>query len=228
VRAPPQNPVLGRWPAGLIAGIALLASCSSPTPQRLYVLNATPPSAAGGNAATQLGREGGSGSSQPAARKDAVPTSVVGVTVTVPSYLDRREIVLRSGPNEVKAMDGGRWADDLSVIAARALSDDLAAQLPRRHVVALPAQQPVNEVLRVDFRSFDIDTDGTTLLAGRWALAEGGKEKASGPILRRGQVVEPGFDATAAALSQDLVAISSDIAVVMGGLPPRSAGTEPR
>lgn len=198
------------WRSGVLAAVCL-ASCSSPPPPRLYLLNATAPPTAS-RQAVQIAAQGGSGSSQPAGRTDAGPAPVLGVAVTVPAYLDRREIMLRSGPNEVKALEDGKWADDLPVVATRAMTDDLGALLPSRRVVALPARQPVDGELRVEFSSFDIRTDGSTLLAGRWTLAEDGKERGGGSILRGGNVAEPGFDATAASLSRDLAAISSDIA----------------
>ena len=217
--------------AGPLIGVALLAqSCGLPPP-RLYVLNSMGSPAPGGGTTARNTAESGSSSPQPRGGIAAASRPVLGVAVTVPRYLDRREVVLRSSANEVKVMEGERWADDLAVVTAHALAEDLAALLPSCDVTTLPPRlgRTVDDELRVDFSRFDIDADGNTLLVGQWGLIEGtgGRMRVGGAISRSGHVAEPGFDAMAGALSRDLYAIGSEIAGAMAGLQARSSTTHP-
>jgi len=146
---------------------------------------------------------------------------VLGVAATVPNYLDRREIIVRTGPHEVKAMEDERWAEDQSINTTRALTDNLATLLPSDDVIMLPSRlgQSIDYELRVDFSRFDIDIDGNIIMTGQWNVLEDSRVRASGRILQQGRVVEPGFDATAAALSRQLLAVSSEIARALASLP---------
>jgi uncharacterized protein len=207
----------------LLAGaLLLLSGCFSSPPPNLYLLSSLPAAEAKQAAAAAPGREIGAGSSRPG----LAGTPVIGVVATVPPYLDRRDIVMRTGANQVKAMDNDRWAEDLSVSVTRTIADDLGVLLPAADVVMLPSYlgQTIDYEVRVDLTKFDIESDGTTTIAGRWSIADAGRgqERAVGRILRSERADQAGFAAMAATMSRNLSAISAEIAAALGALPPRS------
>jgi uncharacterized protein len=218
------RPAIPHLPILLAGALLLLSGCGASPPPNLYLLSSAAPVVEGKQASAQAGSEIGAGSS----RSGASAGPVIGVVATVPPYLDRRDIVVRTGANEVKAMDNDRWADDLSVNVTRAIADDLAALRPSGDVVMLPSYlgQTIDYEVRVDLTKFDIDSDGNTTIAGRWSIADAGRggERASRRILRSERVTQSGFSAMAATMSRNLAAVSAEIAAALAALPPRSPG----
>jgi uncharacterized lipoprotein YmbA len=134
--------------AGLLAGCA-----GNPTPA-IYVLS-TPTSApvsssSGGN----------------------LPVLQVRI-VSVPDYLDSTDILLRVGPNELKASPTGRWGERLSRGITTALAANLASRLPGTLVAAGPSLDTPSRQLQVDVEAFDVQADGRSVLAARWSVLSG-------------------------------------------------------
>ena len=106
--------------AGAILAIAMLAACAGSPPQRLYTLGNPSPAPM-----------------SPAVRASAAPalltvpfSGVVRLTsVTIPEMVDRPQLVLRAGANQVVVLDNERWAESLKTGVARVLAADLSAQL---------------------------------------------------------------------------------------------------
>src|SRR5260370_33191882 len=87
----------GRYLFASITVLLTSASCVSGPPPNLYVLNAVTP--------------------RPSEAPSGVKSQVVLVginAVTIPEYLDRSEIVVRSSVNELKARESERWGEPLS------------------------------------------------------------------------------------------------------------------
>ncbi len=224
MRRSTRCPAWTRPGPSLLAALLSLSSCSSPPPH-LYLLNslATPPSAgadekSGGNTAS-------TGSSRPGSGAITAQALTLGVATTVPAYVDRPQIMVRNGANELVAMDDARWAEDLSVNTARTLAEDLAGLLPAADVIMSPdrSARAVDYAVHVDFGKFDIDSQGNTTIAGRWSIAESsGRERASRRFFRTERAERNSFDAIAAAMSRNLLGVSSDIAAALATLPPPS------
>ena len=89
--------------------LLVLAACSSPPRERFYTLDAPEP---------------------PAAAQGA-PSIAVG-PVTVPDLVDRPQIVVRGGPNQVHIVEQARWAEPLRSAIARVVAANLAAELGMR------------------------------------------------------------------------------------------------
>src|SRR4051794_16463778 len=105
--------------------LALLVPACSSQPSRLYVLNATEP-AEQARAAAQSGASGlASAAARPIGRSRPVRTAVLGVSVTVPEYLDRLDIVERTGSNELKPNYKAQWGESLSATATRSVAENL-------------------------------------------------------------------------------------------------------
>lgn len=210
----------------MAAVIAVLAAACSSPPSELYVLTpmSMPPK---GNAAMQPGTTPAAyGSSVPAAATRRASTPVVGVSVTVPEYLDRLDIVERSSANELKPVYSAQWGESLGVTATRAVTENLVTLLPSDDVIMLPsrARRNLDYEVNLDLTRFESNTQGLSTLAGRWSISDSsGAEKASGRVLLTQQASQEGYAAMAAAMSHNLATVSNDIAVALQRLPAEAA-----
>lgn len=142
----------------LFAQMMLVAGCQSGPPPRIYVLS--PPAAAGDFSGA-----------------DNRPVIELR-TVSVPDYLDTRDIVLRDGRNALSVSTGGRWGERLSIGIAQGLRAELAARVKSVAVVqaALPGQAARR--LYVDVEAFDITPDQRCVLTARWAFLRDDRQTA--------------------------------------------------
>ena len=192
-----------------MACLALLpAACvlkHSP-PARLYVLKAVAREAA-------------------AATADA-PRGVLGVQrVSVPAWMDRPEITARTGREEILPDPLARWGEPITRGIQRVVTENLAALLPERHLVAAPF--PMNQAVdhRLDLAITDgaRQADGSVLLEARWAiLGPDGAVLVQGRSSHRTGVVATAERAVSAT-SEALALLSGEIAAAVRGLPPAVA-----
>ena len=135
----------------LTAALLALTACShTPTP-RYYVLSG-PPLAS--DAAARQGPRLGLG------------------PITLPSYLDRPQIVTRASATE-----------PLNVSFARALQAELLHRLPASDVVLHPwsSSSGVARQVSVDVLRFERDVDGRFVLGARWTVQTPGGEPRPAP-----------------------------------------------
>ena len=185
------------------AAVLLLSGCSSPEP-RFYVLSGVP-------APTRQ---------IPGRGQDIA----VGVgPVEFPDYLDRPQIVTRTGQNELQIADFDRWAEPLKHNATQVLAENLAVLLPSKKVVTYPWRRatPVDYQLIVKVIRFDRAEGGDSTLSTRWAVMTGdGKSEL---LNRESRYTErpagASYGATVAAMNQTLARFSRDVAVAVKGLP---------
>lgn len=191
-----------RWLAlaALAAGLTL-ASCAERQPTRFYLLSAA--GAASGEALLAV-----------------PPDLAVGVgPITLPSYLDRPQLVTRAGSNRAVLSDFDSWVEPLQGMFARVLADNLGLLLASDNVLMLPQRRPLrlDYQVEVDVTRFDVDTSGNAILDARWWLSGRGGEK----LLRSGRttLAEPTVvgdqAAGAAALSRALSRMSEEIAAAI-------------
>jgi uncharacterized lipoprotein YmbA len=88
--------------------------------------------------------------------------------VLVPDYLDTTDILIRTGPNEVKASATAQWAERLSEGIAHALRADLAARLPDSRIELSPPTDGAARQIRVTVDSLDMWPDGHCVLVAHW------------------------------------------------------------
>jgi uncharacterized protein len=139
------------WLFPSLALLLLIAACASSPPAQLYVIGdpVEPVQAV----VVQSGR--------PVVRL---------LPVSVPDYLDTREILRRHGRNELTASPTGLWAERLSVGVTHALATSLATRLPDVVVLTDEPRVPPSRQIMVDVLAFDIGTDGRCLLTAQWAI----------------------------------------------------------
>jgi uncharacterized lipoprotein YmbA len=147
--------------------------------------------------------------------------------VTLPQYLDRRELVTRMASNQLRIEDLELWAEPLRDSVPRTLEHDLDTVLGEGRVQRLPwtAAAPPERVVSVDVRRFEKTANHTVELAATWTIADG----ASGAVrLRRDTKVSlpiatPGTQAAVKVLSDALAALSRAIVAGLREIPREGA-----
>jgi len=192
-----------------------LAGCSAmfgsrKDPVRYYVLS---PSPADGSAS------------------DVAPSTrlVVGLgPVTLPGYLDRKEIVTRVAPNRLDVSERDQWAEPLGENVKAVLARDLSTQLRGALVSIFPwkaSLQPDFRV-RIDFSRFEATSAGSADLVATWKLLAGNDVVAVRDSVLSRPVGADGSEATVAALGAALADLAGEIAGEIARQPRR--GTAPR
>lgn len=158
-------------------------------------------------------------------------TTVAVGPVAVPDYLNRPEIVTRSGQNEIRVNEFQRWAGELDSNLVRIVIEDLSVLLPsdRFSVIRwIPSAQgavPITYRVMVDVVRFDAAPGSTVFLEADWAIY--GKEKAI--VLAKkssisGTVGGNEFTDVVAAMSKAVEDLSREIAAGVTGLDQKTAG----
>ncbi len=185
-----------------------LGGCLTPEPApRLYVLDpvAVPPTAA------------------PLPQRLAIGIAAA----QVPEYLDRPELIVRAGANEVRAVDGDRWAERLPATLSRVLSENLTRLLGQQTqlIQASRPAVPLDYEVYLTLTSLDISAaSGDVSLGGYWIVFDAGSrtETLSGPIAQRQAGNGPGLPGAVAGINKAISAVSTDIARALRTLPPKT------
>lgn len=198
----------------LVAASVSLASCAVTDPTKYYTL---------GQAATGIVAT----ASAAASRSSMAGTRSVGIGVgplIMPSYLDRIQIVTRTGADQVELSTFHRWAEPLNDGMARILAEEIGARVPTERIATFPwpgtvARDIQYQVVVVVLR-FDGPLGGQVTLDTRWRiLGRDGAELA----FRRSTVTEAtadsGFGPMVAAMTRALVTLGQEIAVEIRAMP---------
>ncbi|MEO8043786.1 MAG: PqiC family protein [Spartobacteria bacterium] len=175
----------------LFAG--LLTACGG-TGEKYYRLSATAPAARGGSVSG---------------------LSVAIGPVTLPSYIDRAEIVFASGPNEFQIPTNALWIGSLQENIARTMASDLGQVLGSSNVRA--GTEPGFKAryrVALDFRQFHGISGQEAILDLSWRIRDG----ASGASLSRHSasfrepIIGDGYDSLVTAESRLLGQAAAAIA----------------
>jgi uncharacterized lipoprotein YmbA len=193
--------------AGASLAALLLAACAAALPNRLYTL--TP-------AADTGAQEAGAG-----------PVLGLG-PVSLPDYLDRPEIVTRTGDYGVRLGEFDKWAEPLEPMFLRLLAERLRRETGSREVVLLPSRRETEpaSAVEVEIDRFDAGEGGEVVLDARWRVrqTEGGRTLRAGRSLVREQGTPvPGYDGIVAAMSRAVDGLAREI----GAAVPRSGPSRP-
>jgi len=190
---------------GVVPVIAWLASgCSALAPQqdvsRYFVLTPVVETSAVG-----------AGSAADGARL----TLGVG-PVTVAAYLDRLEIVRRSGQNQLILSSTGVWGEPLDRNVQGVVSANLVRLLGDVEVVPYPSftATGIDRQISIAILRFDADEHDTVSLDARWTIqgpaGKGSKEARESHIVQ--QAADGSTASMVAAMSQAVGALSQEIA----------------
>jgi uncharacterized lipoprotein YmbA len=172
--------------------VIVAAGCGSSPASRFYTLSATP---------------------APAGTPSDM--SVAVGPVTIPAMIDRPQIVVIAGPNQVRLDEFNRWASPLQSNISRVVADNLAAILGTPRVSLFPQTMSAAADYRVaiQVQSFDTAPGDAATLDAVWTVSRGkdGKSQSGRAALREASP-SGGYDGVAAAHSRALARMSRDIA----------------
>ena len=173
-----------------IALATFVTGCSSP-PAHFYTLSAT---------------------AAPAA--SASKLSVAVGPVSVPAAVDRPQMVVSAGANEVSIDEFNRWASPVQDNLARVIAEDLVALLGTPRVTLYPTlASDVAFRVQVEVRNFESAPGKYALLDAVWTVRrmKDGKSETGRSSVREA-ITDSGYDALAAAHSRAVARMSQDIA----------------
>ncbi len=179
--------------------LALLATgCTRTPPPSLYQLSAN-----------DAGR--------PAVQANGIGKAVIGIgPLQLPEFLDRPQIVIRTGANQLQLIDGHRWAEPLADSIARSLKENLAAILATERILHAPWSRTasVDYQILIEILRFEGEGYNTARLEAVWSI-QGRDGKVLQPP-RRSQYQltsrHPDCEGLVQALSQTLSLLSREIA----------------
>lgn len=185
------------------ACVALAAGCGTSPSARYYTLSAP---------------------AEPA--REAAGFAVAVGPVSIPAVVDRPEIVVTVGENEVWPDEFNRWASPLADAIGSAVAENLAARLrtPRVALLAQTALDAPDYRVVVDVQRFETVPGSHALVDAVYAVRrtkDGAVE--SGRATRREAVADRSYDALAAAHSRAVAGVSGDIALAFDRLAARTA-----
>lgn len=173
------------------ATLGLATGCSTPTFQFYTLTAATTPAAPATNFVVALG------------------------PISVPAVVDRPEIVVSTGANQVSLDDIHRWASPLPDNLARVMAENLAVMLGTPRVIPFPQAlaPPSDYRVAVDFRSFVSTLGEQASVDAIWTIQRTKDRKLqTGHTAVRERVADAGYPALAGAHSRAVAKVSQDIA----------------
>jgi len=181
-----------------LLALILTGGCASSPPSRFYTL---------------------SSASTPAALPSSDLHVVVG-PVSVPSAVDRPEIVVTRGPNEVWLDELNRWASPVRDEISRAVSENLVAILGTPHVTqSRTLSSDAAYRVRIEVQRFESAPGEAATLDAVWSVRSPRQDKVkSGRTTVREPVQKQGYDVLAAAHSRTIEQLSRDIADALRAL----------
>ena len=174
-----------------LAAAILVTACASP-PSQFYTLSA---------AATP---------SQP-----PLMVSIMVGPVAIPATVDRPQIVITTGANQVSIDEYSRWAAPVQDSIARVVAEDLGQILgtPRITLYSSPLGAEVDYRVQIEVRTFESVPGKEAALDAVWTVRriQDGKTE-TGRTAAREAVQGEGFEALAAAHSRALAKMSEGVA----------------
>jgi uncharacterized lipoprotein YmbA len=141
--------------------------------------------------------------------------------VSLPSYLDRPQIVTRAGDNRLELAPRQRWAEPFAESFRRALFEQVAAARPDVRLLNYPwkSSLPLAARVTLDVQRFDRGSDGAVVLLARWSVAS--DKDGAAPAQRASRIAVPvsakadDYDALVAAHAQAVAQLAKEIAAAL-------------
>jgi hypothetical protein len=192
----------------LCAVTSVAGACASSPQSHFYTLTAT---ASSGGPPSQL--------------------SLVVGPVSIPPVVDRPEIVVRTGHNQVSIDEFNRWASPLADNLAIVMVDDLVVLLntPKVTLFSQTAAVEADYQVSIEVQRFESVMGESAYLEAVWTVRRGkAGAKHTGRTLARELVSGPGYPALVAAHSRAAGRLSQDIAAALRTMEQARAGAPPR
>src|SRR5262245_50789259 len=153
------------------------------------------------------------------ATPDAGPLTSYAVVVgpvRIPASVDRPEMVMQVGPNQVSVDEFDRWASPLDESIARTVAGDLSTLLGTPRVATAPMAYFESAYrVTIEVQRFESVPGRDALLDAVWVVRAKGGETRSGRTVAREPVQDASIGALAAAHSRALAALSGDVATAI-------------
>jgi uncharacterized protein len=180
--------------------ILFVTGCASTPAARYYTLSAT---------------------TEPAASSPSSDLSVVVGPVSVPAEVDRPQMVVRTGPSQMRVDEFNLWASPLQSNISRVVAQNLVTLLGTPHVTLFPQTVSADAGYRVaiEVQRFDSAPGEAATLDAVWTVRrtkDGGTQ--TGRTTVREAVQENNYEALAAAHSRAVARLSQDIATAVRAL----------
>jgi len=190
----------------ILLALVLLGGCAATQPARFYTLSGPPSPAAAASG----------------------PSVVVG-PVAIPAVVDRPEIVITVGENEVWLDEFNRWASPLADAVGLAATENLAALLgtPRVTLLAQSASAGADADFRVtiEVQRFESAPGSYALLDAVYSVRRTSDGRSiSGRTTDRQSVSDKSYDALAAAHSRAVARLARDATDALRTLAAQPAG----
>jgi len=136
--------------------------------------------------------------------------------ITIPDYLDRPQIAVRTSRNELRISEYNRWGGSLKSDISRVLAENLTALLSPDGISFVSWRQgvPMDYRVAIDLSRFEAVEGTFVILQAKWVIFA--KEGNGLILLRDSTIREPikgaGFDAAVAAMGKALETLSLNVA----------------
>jgi uncharacterized lipoprotein YmbA len=191
-----RNPFTVIAAAGILA--VIVVGCAATPVSHFYTLSAT---------------------SAPVAKSSEL--SVAVGPVSIPAVVDRPQIVVSTGPNQVRLEEFNRWAGPLQNNIARVVAENLTALLgtPRVTLFSQSTSGEVEYRVLIDVQRFDSVPGQAAMLDAVWSVrrTKDGKVE-TGRTTVRERVQASDYNALAAGHSRAVARLSQDIASAVRAL----------
>jgi uncharacterized protein len=204
-------PVLWRLALVIMGGLLLVLEACTSAPPRFYLLSSL-------------------STSETMAVPAAPQGPVIGVgPITLPKYLDRPQIVTRTGDNQLALGEFDRWAEPLQDNVARVLAENLARLIPTDQVLlhAWPRSDTLDYQVTAEVLQFDGWLGGESKLLALWSILDGAELSLwSQRAALNASVSGREYQALVMAMSQLLESFSRDLAGAIRHLASRVVARE--
>ncbi|MBW1644405.1 MAG: membrane integrity-associated transporter subunit PqiC, partial [Deltaproteobacteria bacterium] len=139
--------------------------------------------------------------------------------VQLPQFLNRPQIVIRSGPNKLTVSEFHRWGGYFDQDFLRVLAQDISILMPTNRVIEFPWDDRADPDYRIEFnvQQFDGQPGNFVLLNTVWTIK--GRKGTKALYAKRSIIRQPvsgnDYEALVAAHSQALAALSREIAAAI-------------
>jgi uncharacterized lipoprotein YmbA len=185
--------------------ILVFAGCRSVTPSVSYYIL---------NAATE-------GPMSPAGADDH-PATTIGINpIELPGYLNRAQMVKRTGPNQLEVSSRHRWADYPDRMVQRVLGDNLQLLMTNARVYTAPWPAGPKPDITVDVTFLELigTTDKDMLLDAVWSITVAGEPSPPHRTTLSEMITGSGYADLAAAHSRVLEALCREVSDTLTGFP---------
>lgn len=197
-----------RKSAALILGafMAFSCGCAGSKPTSFYILHSLPNSALAGRS------------------ENPVRDVAIGVgPIRIPDYLDRADIVVRTGESSLKLDEFNKWAEPLDKSLGRVIAENLSSLLNTDRIAIFPwsSSTQVRYQVAVEILQLDGLPGGNATLNARWTILSENGEKTL--LLKRSSISTPvqsaGYEGIAKAESLAVEQLSREIAAAIRSIP---------